>query len=47
MAKYLDTSQISSELMQLLKEAKEKIILVTFSLQVNKQIQERLKTKSK
>ena len=47
MAKYLDTSQISSELMQLLKEAKEKIILVTFSLQVNNQIQERLKTKSK
>lgn len=47
MAKFLDTSQISSELMQLLKEAKEKIILVTFSLQVNNQIQERLKTKSK
>lgn len=47
MAKYLDTSQISSELMQLLKEAKEKIILVTYSLQVNNQIQERLKTKSK
>lgn len=47
MAKYLDTSQISSELMQLLKEAKEKIILVTYSLQVNSQIQERLKTKSK
>lgn len=47
MAKYLDTSQISSELMQLLKEAKEKIILVTFSLKVNVQIQERLKTKSK
>jgi hypothetical protein len=33
--------------MQLLKEAKEKIILVTYSLQVNNQIQERLKTKSK
>ena len=47
MAKYLDTSQISSELMQLLKEAREKIILVTFSLQVNEQIQERLRTKSK
>jgi hypothetical protein len=47
MAKYLDTSQISSELMQLLKEAKERIILVTYSLQVNSQIQERLKTKSK
>lgn len=47
MAKYLDTSLISSELMQLLKEAKEKIILVTFSLKVNTQIQERLKTKSK
>ena len=47
MAKYLDTSQISSELMGLLKEAKEKIILVTYSLQVNIQIQERLKTKSK
>jgi len=47
MAKYLDTAQISSELMQLVKEAKEKIILVTYSLQVNSQIQERLKTKSK
>lgn len=47
MAKYLDTSHISSELMELLKEAKEKIILVTFSVQVNTQIQERLKTKSK
>jgi phosphatidylserine/phosphatidylglycerophosphate/cardiolipin synthase-like enzyme len=33
--------------MELLKEAKEKIILVTYSLQVNTQIQERLKTKSK
>ena len=47
MAKYLDTAQISSELMQLLKDAKEKIILVTYSLQVNTQIQERLRTKSK
>lgn len=47
MARYLDTSHVSSELMDLIKEAKEKIILVTFSLQVNKQIQERLKTKSK
>ncbi len=46
MAKYLDTSQITSDLMQLLKDAKEKIILVTYSLQVNTQIQERLKTKS-
>ena len=32
MAKYSDTSQISSELMQLLKEAKDKIILVTFNV---------------
>jgi hypothetical protein len=32
MAKYLDTSYITSELMELLKEAKEKIILVTFSV---------------
>ena len=47
MARYLDTSHISSELMELLKEAKEKIILVTYSVQVNTQIQERLKTKSK
>lgn len=47
MAKYLDTAHITSELMTLLKEAKEKIILVTYSLQVNNQIQERLKTKSK
>jgi hypothetical protein len=47
MAKYLDTSHISSELMELLKEAKERIILVTYSIQVNSQIQERLRTKSK
>lgn len=47
MAKYLDTAHISSELMSLLKEAKQSIILVTYSLQVNTQIQERLKTKSK
>lgn len=47
MAKYLDTAHITSELMELLKEAKERIILVTYSIQVNTQIQERLKTKSK
>ena len=47
MAKYLDTPEISSELMGIIKEAKEKIVLVTFSLQVNSQIQERLKTRSK
>lgn len=46
MSKYLDTQSISSELMNLIKEAREKIILVTYSLQVNPQIQERLKTKS-
>ena len=46
MAKYLDTQAISSELMNLIKEAKEKIVLVTYSLKVNTQIQERLKTKS-
>jgi len=46
MAKYLDTAQISSELMTLLKEAKQFITLISYSLQVNVQIQERLKMKS-
>ena len=45
-SKYPDTQSISSELMNLIKEAREKIILVTYSLQVKPQIQERLKTKS-
>lgn len=44
MATYLDTARISSELMQLLREARERVVLVSFSLQVNVQIQERLKT---
>jgi hypothetical protein len=47
MAKFLETQAISSELMKLIKEAKEKIILVSPYLKVNSQIQERLKTKSK
>ena len=47
MAKFLDTQHISSELMSLIKDAKEKIILVSYSFKVNPQIQERLKTKSK
>lgn len=47
MAKFLDTQAISNELMKLIKEAKEKIILVSYSFKVNPQIQERLKTKSK
>lgn len=47
MAKFLDTQHISSELMALIKDAKDKIILVSYSFKVNPQIQERLKTKSK
>lgn len=47
MAKFLDTQAISSELMKLIKEAKEKIILVTYNLSVNTQIQERLKAQGK
>jgi hypothetical protein len=47
MAKFLDTQAISHELMILIKEAKEKIILVSPYLKVNSQIQERLKTRSK
>lgn len=47
MAKFLDTQAISNELMKLIKEAKDKIILVSYSFKVNPQIQERLKTASK
>src|SRR5687767_11793432 len=47
MAKFLDTQAISNELMKLIKDAKEKIILISPYLKVNSQIQERLKTKSK
>ncbi|MCM5530303.1 phospholipase D-like domain-containing protein [Parasegetibacter sp. NRK P23] len=47
MAKFLETQAISSELMKLIKDAKDKIILVSPYLKVNSQIQERLKTKSK
>jgi hypothetical protein len=47
MAKFLDTQAISNELMKLIKDAKDKIILVSPYLRVNSQIQERLKTKSK
>jgi len=47
MAQFLTTQAISSELMSLIKDAKEKIILVSYSFKVNPQIQERLKTKSK
>jgi len=47
MPKFLDTQAISHELMTVIKEAKEKIILVSPYLKVNSQIQERLKTKSK
>jgi hypothetical protein len=46
MAKFLETQTISSELLKLIKEAKEKIILISPYLKVNPQIQERLKTKS-
>lgn len=47
MSKFLDTQSISSELMVLIKNAKDKIVLVSPYLKVNSQIQERLKTKSK
>jgi hypothetical protein len=47
MAKFLETQAISNELMKLIKEAKDKIVLVSPYLKVNFQIQERLKTKSK
>lgn len=47
MAVFLNTQEISNELMRLIKDAKEKIILISYSFKVNQQIQERLKTKSK
>jgi hypothetical protein len=47
MAKFLETQAISNELMKLIKDAKERIILVSYSFKVNPQIQERIKTKSK
>lgn len=47
MAIFLDTQAISNELMKLIKDAKEKIILISYSFKVNQQIQERLRTKSK
>jgi hypothetical protein len=47
MPKFLDTQAISAELGSILKEAKEKIILISPYLKVNTQIQERLKTKSR
>lgn len=47
MAKFLETQAISSELLKLIKDAKEKIILVSPYLKVNTQIQERLKTKGR
>jgi len=47
MAKFLDTQAISSELMKLIKDAKEKIVLVAYSFQVNPQLKERISTKSK
>lgn len=46
MAKFLETQTISSELLKIIKEAKERIILISPYLKVNPQIQERLKTKS-
>jgi hypothetical protein len=47
MAKFLETQAISSELLRLIKDAKEKIILVSPYLKVNSQIQERLKKKGR
>lgn len=46
MAEFLETQSISSELLKLIKEAKDKIILISPYLKVNPQIQERIKTKS-
>lgn len=46
MAKFLTTQAISNELLNLIKEAKDKIILVSPYLKVNSQIKERIKTKS-
>lgn len=46
MAKFLETQSISSELLKLIKEAKDKIILISPYLKVSPQIQERIKTKS-
>lgn len=47
MVEFLDTQAISSELIKLIREAREKIVIVTYSLDVNLQIAERLKTKSR
>lgn len=47
MAKFLETQAISNELMKVIKDAKEKIILISPYLKVNEQIIERLKTKSR
>jgi hypothetical protein len=46
MATFLETQAISSELMKLIKEAKKEIVLISYNYKANKQIQERLKTKS-
>jgi len=47
MAKYLHTQAISNELTDLIRDAKEKIILVSYSFRFNQQIQEQIKTKSR
>ena len=46
MVKFLDTQKISSELNDLLREAKKEILIISPYLKVNGQIQERIKTKS-
>src|SRR5664280_1800939 len=46
MAKFLNTQAITHELTQLIIEAKEKIVLVSYSLKVNPLIKDRIKTKA-
>lgn len=44
--KYLDCTSISSELMQLINEAKENLTFITYSLQINELIQDKLAYKA-
>ena len=45
--KYLDCTSISSELMQLINEAKENLTFITYSLRINELIQDKLAYKAK
>lgn len=44
--KYLDCTSISSELMQLINEAKENLTFITYSLRINELIQDKLAYKA-